>query len=93
MPRNDQPFVNINYNTDQFIDPYTGATVHDDGFDFYTQPFTRIIYAKQRTFNGLGLGYISYQITLTNTTLIGPFLTAEDGTPLLDENGMPLIPG
>ena len=52
MPRNDQPFRTFGYNTDQFTDPVTGMTVHDDGTDSYTQPQTGVVYVKKRSING-----------------------------------------
>ena len=92
---NAQPFVTYNYNTDQFTDPVTGQTVHDDGSLTYTQPNTGVVYNKTRTYNGISLfsGYVSYSITLTvrgNPT--GPFLVDElTGGDLLDESGNKLL--
>ena len=93
MPRNDQPALTINYNTDQFTDPIFGYTVHDDGTSTYTQPDTGIIYRKLRAYNGISAsGYCSYKITLISTGLVSVQLTddtsqfnltADDGVTLL----------
>jgi hypothetical protein len=63
-----QPAASVNYNTDQFTDPVTGATVHDDGSDFYLCQANGLLYFKQRTmsgqYNSRTGDFCSYQITL-----------------------------
>ena len=64
--RNDQPFLTINYNTDEFIDPIYGDTYHDDGSSLFTSPKSGLSYTKQRNYNGISAtGYVSYKIALT----------------------------
>jgi hypothetical protein len=69
MPvQRDQPTALINYNTDQFTDPVTGATVHDDGSDYYFCRANNTNYFKQRRMSGQYSSrtgdFCSYQITL-----------------------------
>ena len=85
--RNDQPYFTILYNTDQFIDPIYGFTVHDNGLLHYMQPQTGQIYTKKRTYNGQSGGYISYRITL-----IPPILTTDAGIQLTSDTGKLLTP-
>jgi len=91
MPRNDQPFLTFNYNTDQFTDPVYGFTVHDDGSPTYTQPQTGVLYNKLRIYNGQSCsGYTSYDITLVSN-----ILTNDAGTIVLtnDSGGLALTVG
>lgn len=90
----DQPTALINYNTDQFTDPVTGATVHDDGSDFYLCQANGIVYFKQRSKSGQYYSrvgnYLSYQITLiprgVPSTLVG-CVTLDGTTAYIDGNG------
>jgi len=86
--RNDQPYFTSLYNTDQFLDPIWGYTVHDNGSQIYIQPDTSKVYLKQRTYSGQSGGYISYKIDLICAGALGPpppppptsiFINATDG--------------
>jgi hypothetical protein len=95
MTNNSQPFAPINYNTDQFTDPISGVTVHDDGSPTYTSPYNLITYAKVRTINGF---YPSSQGGLVNSfeiTLVRPSYVTEDTTQkYVSENGVyAYVPG
>lgn len=65
----DQSGQSKDYDTDQFEDPVTGYTVHDDGSNFYISPNNGVLYQKIRTINGYypdgaGGARPSYSITL-----------------------------
>lgn len=77
-----------NYNTDQFTDPVTGNTVHDDGSLNYIQPETGLLYTKVRTYNGQsGSGYISYNISLVPGGNVGYLISETASRQLITEDG------
>jgi hypothetical protein len=71
---NDQPTVTFGYNTDQFQDPVTGMTVHDDGSPTYTDS-TGQVYTKQRFINGWCAFNVSNNIQLALSLYV-----TEDGS-------------
>jgi hypothetical protein len=91
MSRDDQPFKTFAYNTDQFIDPHTGETIHDDGSNTYTQPDTGIVYTKNRLGEGSCPFNQSYRIELVPIVVPPPHnrfrYVTEEGIPYVTEDG------